>query len=165
MPLTFAAVKAKEMPEEIKLGNGDTATIRSDLTYSDRKWWRIEVDKTRRANGTGRPAETKVNPSNPAEMIEVPAVPPELTMEDNIVLVEALTARLLTASSVPGIIPWTPEAAEALSRSHGLEAVDAIEDAVIVQMNRLNGVAGPKKASSGGSGNTSPDATPSPLPA
>jgi hypothetical protein len=156
--------KRSAMTVVLDLGEGDSAEIRDDLTYSDRKWWRILVDKTRRANGTGSPAGTKPDPANPAQMIDVPAVPAELTMEDNIVLVEALTARLLTASTVPGVVPWTPEAAEALSQSHGLEAVDAIEDAVIVQMNRLNGTAGPKTGSSGGSGSTSPDGTPSPLP-
>jgi len=150
------------MTDEIPIGNGDTVTIRDDLTYFDRKWWRILVDKRRRENGTGKPARTEPNPANTAELIEVPAVPPELTMEDNIALIEALTARLLSGSTVPGIIPWTPEAADALSRSHGLDAVDAVETAVIRQMDRLNGVKAPGKESSGGSAPTSPDSIQSP---
>lgn len=150
------------MTDVIPLGNGDSAEIRDDLTYFDRKWWRILVDQRRRGNGTGSPARMEPNPANPAEMTEVPAVPAELTMEDNIALIEALAARLLTGSTVPGIIPWTPEAAEGLSRSHGLDAVDAIEDAVITQMNRLNGIAAPGKENSGGSASTSQDDTPSP---
>lgn len=154
------------MAEVVDLGNGDSAEVRTDLTYADRKWWRIRVDTVRRANGTGKPAETKVNPDNPAEMIDVPAVPAELTMADNIGLVEELTARLVCGSTVPGLCPWTPEAADALSVSHGLEACEAVEDAVITQMNRLNGVAAPKpRTTGGGSATGSSDGPQSPLPA
>jgi hypothetical protein len=63
---------------------------------------------------------------------------------------------------VPGLVPWTPEAAEVLSHSHGLEACTAIEDAVMEQMSRLNGATAPKpQESGGGSASTSGDATPS----
>lgn len=152
------------MPEKIDLGNGDWAEVNTDLGYQDRRWWRIRVDEARRAKG-GTGPQFEPDPANPAVMREVPGSSSELTMADNIGLIEELTARLLTSSSVLGLVPWTPEAAEALSHSHGLDACDAIEDAVIVQMNRLNGIAAPKPATNGGgSAGTSPDGTPSLLP-
>jgi len=135
------------MSEKIDLGNGDWAEVNDDLGYADRKWWRIRVANARRAKAAGE------------------AEAPELSMEDNIGLIEELTARLVTGSSIPSLVPWTPDAAEALSHSHGLEACDKIEDAVIEQMNRLNGVAAPKQQTTGtGSAGTSSDGTPSPHP-
>lgn len=133
------------MTEVVDLGEGDSAEVNTDLGYSDRKWWRIKVAEARKAAG--------------------PDSPPELSMEDNIGLIEELTTRLVTASSVPGLVPWTPEAAEALSHSHGLEACNAIEEAVIEQMNRLNGIAAPKPPTNGdGSATGSSDEPPSLLP-
>jgi hypothetical protein len=152
--------------EVVDLGQGDYAEVNTDIGYQDRRWWRIRVDKVRRAKGAGRGPQMEPDPDNPAVMREVPGSSAEFTMEDNIGLIEELTARLLVASSVPGLVPWTPEKAEELSHSHGLEACTAIEDAVIAQMNRLNGIAAPKpQTSGGGSGSTSGDASPSPLPA
>ena len=152
------------MPEKVDLGNGDWAEVNTEVGYSDRKWWRIRIAEVKKAKGVAGP-QYEPDPANPAVMREVPGSAVELSMEDNIGLVEDLTARLLVASSVPGLVPWTPEAAEALSHSHGLEACDAIENAVIEQMNRLNGVAAPKPATNGGgSADTSPGSTASLLP-
>ena len=141
------------MPEKISLPNGDWAEVNDDLGYQDRRWWRIRVAEVRKAEAAARPQADGQDAA------------PDLSMAGNIGLVEELTARLVVASSVPGLVPWTPEAAEALSHSHGLEACDAIEDAVIAQMNRLNGVAAPKPQTNGdGSAPGSSDAPPSPLP-
>lgn len=140
------------MAEKIDLGSGDWAEVNNDLGYNDRRWWRIRLAEVRKAETAARPAA------------EGQESAPDLSMAANLGLIEELTARLVVASSVPGLVPWTPEAAEALSHSHGLEACDAIEDAVITQMNRLNGVATPKpRTSGGGSGSGSPDAPQSPL--
>ena len=124
------------MPEKIDLPNGDWAEVNTDIGYYDRKWWRIKVAEVRKKAAAAEP-----------DADEVP-------MADNIALIEELTAKLVTASSIPGLVPWTPEAAEALSHSHGLEACTAIEDAVIAQMNRLNGIAAPKPQTSGGGSST-----------
>ena len=154
------------MAVKVDLGSGDWAEVNDDLGYRDRKWWRIRVDEAKRAKNAGHTPVMEPDPASPGAMREVPGSAPEFTMEDNLGLIEDLTARLVTGSSVPGLVPWTPEAAEALSHSHGLEACDKIEDAVIEQMNRLNGVAVPKRETSGGgSGSTSGDGSPSPLPA
>lgn len=140
--------------EKLDLGNGDWAEVNTDLGYQDRRWWRIRVAEVRKAEAAARPPAADGQESAP-----------DLSMAGNISLIEELTARLVVASSVPGLVPWTPEAAEALSHSHGLEACDAIEDAVIGQMNRLNGVAAPKPPTSGGgSVSGSSDGQPSPLP-
>lgn len=137
------------MTEVVDLGEGDYAEVNTDLGYSDRRWWRIRVAGVRKAAAGGADQDGPV----------------DVSMEDNIGLIEELTARLLTASSVSGLVPWTPDAAEALSHSHGLEACNAIEEAVIGQMNRLNGVAVPKPPTNGdGSATGSSGAPPSPLP-
>jgi len=140
------------MAEKVDLGKGDWAEINDDIGYEDRKWWRIKVAGVRKAEAAARPPEGQ-------------DTAPDISMAANLGLIEELTARLVTASSVPGLVPWTPGAAEALSHSHGLEACDAIEDAVITQMNRLNGVATPKPQTNGdGSGTGSSDGPQSPHP-
>lgn len=142
------------MAEKVDLGNGDYAEVNTDLGYNDRRWWRIKVAEVRKAAAASRP------PAGEADQDSAPDVP----MADNLGLIEELTARLVTASSVPGLVPWTPEAAEALSHSHGLEACDAIEDAVIAQMNRLNGIAAPKPQTNGGGSATGSSDGPPSLP-
>lgn len=153
------------MAVKVDLPQGDWAEVNDDLGYLDRKWWRVAVDKAKRAKGGGTGPRLEPDPANPAVMREVPGSAADLTMADNIGLIEQLTARLVVASSVEGLVPCTPDALEALAHSHGLEACDAVEDAVITQMNRLNGVTAPKPATSGdGSGTGSSDESPSPLP-
>ena len=141
------------MAEKVDLGQGDWAEVNTDIGYNDRRWWRIRLAEVRKAEAAARPAADGQDSA------------PDLSMEANLGLIEELTARLVVASSVPGLVPWTPEAAEALSHSHGLEACDAIEDAVIAQMNRLNGVSAPKpQTSGGGSGSGSSEGQQSLLP-
>jgi len=136
------------MAEKVDLGNGDWAEVNDDIGYNDRKWWRIKVAEARKAEAAARTADAEA----------------DLSMAGNIGLIEELTTRLVTSSSVPGLVPWTPDAAEALSHSHGLEACDAIEDAVIAQMNRLNGVAAPKPQTNGGGSGTGSSDGPQSLP-
>lgn len=153
------------MSAKVDLGNGDWAEVNTEVGYADRKWWRIRIAEVKKARGVTGP-QYEPDPANPAVTREVPGSAVELSMEDNLGLVEDLTARLVVASSVPGLVPWTPESAEALSHSHGLEACDAIEEAVIEQMNRLNGITAPKPATNGaGSADTSPGSTASLPPA
>jgi hypothetical protein len=153
------------MPETIDLGNDQSAIIRTELTGADEKWWFIAVDAAKRANGTGKPARTEVDPDNPAQMRTVPAVAAEITAEDNYMLTDALITRLMISWTLPGSLPWKPEMRDTLT----LEQIQAIDGAVIRQMRRIQGL-GPKPQKTGPtSGTSSPDTAralpPMPTPA
>lgn len=136
--------------EKIDLGGGEWAEIRTDLTRVDRKWWRRRIDEVRRSNGTAKPAYTGPDPDNPAQLREVPAVEGYITPDDDTMLKDELTAKLLIGWSLPQ--PWSSEYAD----TWDLDTFDALDDAVIVQMRRLQGLA-PKKTTSATSASTSPD--------
>lgn len=145
------------MPETINLGGSHTATIRTELTGADQKWWFVEVDRAKRANGSVQPVQWKPDPANPAQMVEVPASAGELTVEDNFTLLDKLAERLLTSWSRPEPLPWTPAMRDTLD----LDTINALDAGIVTQMRRLQGAA-PKPATSTTSGNTSPDGAPAP---
>jgi hypothetical protein len=144
------------MPEKIELPDEGWAEINTSLTGADQKWWGAEADRLKRANGTARPARQAPDPDNPAQMKDYPAVPAELTSDDNYAMFDALIARLVTSWS----LPFAPSAWNAGWRDEtDLDIVNVLDSAVIPQMRRLQGVV-PKKRSSGNSATTSPDGEP-----
>lgn len=141
--------------EKIDLGNGEYAELRTDLTRADRRWWQSRVDEVRRSNGTAKPQKMEPDPDNPANLRTIPAEPGYLRPEESMQLTDELTARLLVSWSLPE--PWSPAYADTLD----LDMFDALDEAVTIQMNRLNGIA-PKKKTSTISTGTSPDPAPAP---
>lgn len=131
------------MPEKIDLPDGEWAEIRSETTGGDEKFYMVTRDKLIRANGTGKPGYTAPDPENPSVMKEFPAVEPELTAEDTYALLDAIVARLLLSSSVPGLVPWTADVRETTS-SGIVRAVDAAVNKAVSEM-----FAGPKPTRSG----------------
>jgi hypothetical protein len=164
--------------ETVDLGNGHTAEIRTSLTGGDQRDFYAYRAKLAEANGTGSPARTEVDPDNPAQMRTVPAVPARLRSEDNFTMYDWMISRLVTSCTIPGVLPWkiavfgqdgTP-GGPGTRDELDLDVMNALDTAVIAQMNRLLGIAGPKPppASSGAdSAITSADATarPEPVPA
>lgn len=146
------------MPETIPLGNGHEAVIRTELTGGDQKWFLIQSGKLRRANGTGRPARSEPDPDNSAVLKDYPAEPAYLTEEDSFTLFDMLLARLLVSCTMPEVMPWTAEVRDVLD----LDVINAIDEPIGEAMNRLRGVAAPKKKSGDTSATTSPDAAPAP---
>jgi len=127
------------MPDKIDLGDGEYAEIRTELTGGDQKWYLILRDKLRRENGTAKPATSGPDPANSAVMLEVPAVPAELLVEDNITLLDAVLGRLLTSSS-RFALPWTP----GMRDETDLDIVTALDEKGLEASNRLVG-GGPKR--------------------
>jgi hypothetical protein len=141
------------MPEKIDLPDGGWAEFRTELTGGDQKWFYVERDKLMRNNGTGKPARVEPDPGNPAVMLQVPAVPAELTAEDNFTMLDMTAARLLLSWSRPEPLPWTP----AMRESVDLDTIDAIDGEVNKAFLRLQGV-GPKPATTTPTSSaTSPD--------
>lgn len=146
--------------DPINLPGGHTARFRTALTGGDQKWFYIERDKLMRANGSGKPASVEPDPANPAALIEVPAVPPSLTVEDNFTMLDRLIGRLMTSWSRPEPLPWTGALRDGLD----LEVIDALDNAVAIQMRRLQGI-GPKSRTAPTSATTSGEDAPAPHPA
>jgi len=139
------------MPETIDLPDGHTAEIRVELTGADQRWFLIEREKLIRANGSGSPGKTEPDPDNPAIMKETPAVPADLTMEDNFTLLDMLAAKLLVSSTMPGVVPWTAATRDTMD----LDVVDAIDVATIRQRSRLLGTGPKRRKNSAASATTS----------
>jgi hypothetical protein len=156
--------------ERIDLPGGESAEIRVSLTGADQRDFFVKRAKLTEANGTGSPARTEPDPGNPAQTRTVPAVPARLTVADNFALYDWMIARLVTSCTMEGVLPWKPpvtaddgQVTEPGTRDlTDLDVVNALDKAAIEQMNRLLGIAGPKRepASSGaGSATTSAAAT------
>ena len=148
------------MPDKIDLPDGGWAQFRTALTGADRKWWRLRIDEVKRTNGTAKPAYHGPDPDNPAVMKDVPAADGYLRTEDDIALVEEVTARLLESWSLPHQLPYTAATGDLLD----LDVFNAIEDATLAQVRRLNGLIPKPPRTSGTSATTSGDGAPAPPP-
>lgn len=143
--------------EQVDLGNGQSAEIRTSLTGGDQRDFLAFRAKLAEANGSGSPARSEPDPDNPAMMRTVPAVPARLTVEDNFAVYDWLVDRLVVSCTVPYVLPWRPPAVaeDGTVKDPGsrdetdLDVVNALDKAVIEQMNRLLGIAGPKPPTAG----------------
>ena len=151
------------MPETIDLPGGHTAEIRTELNGADQVAYFTRRDELMQANGTARPAVMEPDPDNPAAMKEVPAVPARLTAADNFAIRDWAAARLLTSSTMPGLLPWRPPSRDdpGTRAALDLDVVNVIDEALDAQQLRLLGV-GPKPAPArpSTSTTTSPDSAP-----
>ena len=149
------------MPETINLPGGYTAEIRTELTGADQVAYFTRRDELMQANGTARPAAMEPDPDNPAVMKEVPAVPARLTAADNFAIRDWAAARLLTSSTMPGLLPWRPPSRDdpGTRAALDLDVVNPIDEAVDKQQLRMLGIS-PKPAPPSTSTTTSPDNAP-----
>lgn len=138
------------MNDTIDLGNGHTAELRTGLTGGDQRWFFIERDRLIQGNGTGKPARQELDPDNPSVLLDIPAEPSYLRVEDNFTMIDLVAARLIVSTTMPGIMPWLPpENGEPGTRDTiDLDVVNAIDNALAGPMDRLRGAA-PKRPATG----------------
>jgi hypothetical protein len=148
------------MPETVDLPDGHSLVIRTDLTGGDQRWYYSQRGQLARANGTAKPARSEPDPANPAQMKNYPAEPAYLLEDDNFAMLDMLIARLMISCTMPGIMPWS----ESVRDSLDLDVVDAIDSAIGTQMRRLQGIPDPKRAKSGGTGESTSSAAAPALP-
>ncbi len=164
--------------ETVPLPDGKSAEIRTSLTGADQRWFFVTRDRLMQANGTGKPARQELDPDNPAVMIDLPAEPAYLTVEDNFRMIDLVAGRLLVSSTRPGIVPWVPpkkgkdgQPDEPGTRdTTDLDVVNAIDNALAPLMDRLRGVVpktrttGPTSADTSTQSAAAPQAAPTPAP-